>query len=144
MISSKQLDKYRIFQYHSILVKSPADDEENDADADVREDDTDPDLLGQRVQEAEDAGLLLDRLLDHDADAEGHEGFAEVDHSFALRGDGHRCDRQVRFLRQRHKYFEAQFTDVQFHTVIHAVIHTVSYSQRLMREKYAFNILFQT
>lgn len=101
-----------MFQYNSIIVSSPADDEKDDADADVREDDTDPDLLGQRVQEAEDAGLLLDRLLDHDADAEGHEGFAEVDHSFALGGDGHRSDRQVRFLRQRHKYFEAQLINV--------------------------------
>lgn len=87
-----------MIRYCCISVSSPADDEQDDADADVREDDADPDLLGKRVQEAEDTGLLLDRLLDHDADAEGHEGLAEVDHSFTLGGDCHRGDRQIRFL----------------------------------------------
>ena len=67
----------------------PGHDEEDDGDADVGEDDADPDLLRQRVQEAEDPRLLFDRLLDHDADAQRHEGFAEVYHPLSFRGDRH-------------------------------------------------------
>lgn len=54
-----------------------------------------PDLLRQRIEEAEEARLLLDRLLDHDRDAERHERFAEVNDPLALRCDGHGSDGDV-------------------------------------------------
>ena len=52
-----------------------------------------------RVHEREDARLLFLRLLDHDADAELHERLAEVDDAFSQRGDCHRSDANVGFLR---------------------------------------------
>ena len=64
-----------------------ADKEQHDADADVGEDNAHPDLGGEREEEGEDAGRVLDRLLDHDADAEAHERFREVDHALADRRD---------------------------------------------------------
>ena len=64
----------------------------------VWEYDADPDFLGKGVEEREDSWLLFDGLLYHNADAEGHEGFAEIDDSFPFRRDRHRGDRHVRFL----------------------------------------------
>lgn len=60
-----------------------ADDEQNDADADVGEDHVQPNLIGERVHERENARLLFLRLLDHDADAEAHERLREVDEPLA-------------------------------------------------------------
>lgn len=60
----------------------PRDGEKDDADADVAENDAHPDFLRQRVQETEDARLLLDGFFDHDGDTQRHEGLAEVDDSF--------------------------------------------------------------
>lgn len=47
------------------------------------------------MEEAEEARSRLYRLLDHDGDAQRHERLAEVDHSFALRRDCHRCNCNV-------------------------------------------------
>ena len=79
----------------------PADQEHHQADAEVREDDAQPDVEVERVHEREDAGLLFLRLLDHDADAELHERLAEVDHSLA-----HRRDRQRRHGDVRHLHIQ--------------------------------------
>ena len=47
----------------------PTDEEEDDADADVGEDDAHPDLIGERLHEGHNARNVLLRLLEHDADA---------------------------------------------------------------------------
>ena len=65
-----------------------AHQKQHHADADVGEHDAHPDLIGQGVQEGEDPRLGLLGLLDHDGDAQGHEGLGEVDHLLAHQGDG--------------------------------------------------------
>jgi len=80
----------------------PADEEQHQTDAEVREDDAQPDVQVERVHEREHARLLLLRLLDHDADAEVHERLAEVDDALARRRDGQRRDRHVGHLHERH------------------------------------------
>lgn len=55
------------------------DQEEDDADADVGENDAHPDLIGQRVKEGKDARLGFGGFLDHDGDAQRHEGLGEID-----------------------------------------------------------------
>jgi len=57
--------------------------EQDDADADIGEDDAHPDLVGERFHKGHDARNVLLRLLEHNADSETHERFTEVDHSFA-------------------------------------------------------------
>lgn len=42
----------------------------------------------------------------HDTDAEGHEGFGEVDDLFTLCCDGEACDCQVSFLKQNESAYE--------------------------------------
>jgi len=78
-----------------LLGTEPADEEQDDADGQVREHDTQPDVRVERVHEREDARLLLLRLFDHDADAEVHERFAEVDDSLSRRSDRYWSDRNV-------------------------------------------------
>jgi len=68
----------------------PADEEQDETDAEVRQHDAEPDVAVERVHEREDARLLFLRLLDHDADAELHERLAEVDYSLAHRRDSQR------------------------------------------------------
>ncbi len=65
-----------------------ADQEEHHAHADVGEHDAHPDLVGQRVQEGEDARFGLLRLFDHDGDAQTHEGLGEIDHLLPDQSDG--------------------------------------------------------
>lgn len=60
-------------------------------DSYVSEDDTHPDLVGQRVQEGEHSRFRLLGLLDHDGDAQRHEGLGEVDHLLTDQGYGERC-----------------------------------------------------
>lgn len=74
----------------------PADEEEDNTDTDVGEHDAHPDLHAEGVHEGEHAGPLLDGLLDHDRDAEGHEGLGEVRHLLPLRVDGERGDGDLR------------------------------------------------
>ena len=62
-----------------LLGTESTDEEQHTADGEVREHDRQPDLDVERVHEREDSRLLFLRLLDHDADAELHERFAEVD-----------------------------------------------------------------
>lgn len=76
-----------------------ADEEEDDADAYVGKDDTHPDFIRQRVHEAKDMRLVVHRPLDHDGDAEAHEGLGEVDHLFTICGDSQRGDNYVCFLK---------------------------------------------
>jgi len=66
------------------LVRTKATDEkQHKTDADVREHNAKPDVAIERIHEREHARLLLLRLLDHDANAELHERFAEVDDAFS-------------------------------------------------------------
>ncbi len=65
-----------------------ADQEEHHAHADVGEHDAHPDLVGQRVQEGEDARFGLLGLFDHDGDAQTHEGLGEIDHLLPDQSDG--------------------------------------------------------
>ena len=58
-------------------------EEEHDTHANVRKDDAHPHLVRQGIHEGEDTGTVLDRLLDHDADAETHERLREVDDLFS-------------------------------------------------------------
>lgn len=73
--------------------------EKHDADADVTEYHAHPDLLGEGVQEAEDAGVLLDGLLYHDWDSQGHERLAEVYDALTLWSYRHRCYGDICFLK---------------------------------------------
>ena len=77
-------------RYLSLVGTEATDDGQRQADADVGQDDTQPDVVVQRVHEREHARLLLLRLLDHDADAEVHERFREVDETLAVRRDRQR------------------------------------------------------
>lgn len=77
------------------------DEEENDTDPDVGEDDAHPDLVGQRIHEAEHMGFVVHGLLDHDGDAQRHEGLGEVDHLLPVGSDGQRGDGHVSFLTDR-------------------------------------------
>ena len=94
----------------SLVRTEPADDGQSEADADVGQDDAQPDVVVQRVHEREHTRLLLLRLLDHDADAEVagrrgtligrmegrradaevHERLGEVDHALAIGRDRQR------------------------------------------------------
>lgn len=80
-----------------------ADEEEDDADADVGEDDAHPDLVGQRVHEAKDVRLEVDRLLDHDGNAQGHKRLGEVHHSLSVGRDRQRGDGHIGFLQTEHQ-----------------------------------------
>lgn len=51
-----------------------------------------PNLLRERIEETKDARCLLHRLLDHNGNAQRHEGLGEVDDTLALR-----CYRQGRY-----------------------------------------------
>ena len=82
----------------SLVGTEAADDGERQTDADVGENDAQPDVVVQRVHEREHARLLLLRLLDHDADSEVHERLGEVDHPLAFRRDRQRRYRDVRRL----------------------------------------------
>lgn len=62
-----------------------------------------PNLLGQWIQEAEHTRFLLDGLLDHYGDAQGHERFAKVNDALTFRRNSHRCDRNIRFLFARQR-----------------------------------------
>ena len=84
-----------------LLRTEPADDKEDDADGEVREHDTQPDVRIERVHEREDARLLLLRLLDHDADAELHERLAEVNDTLSNGRDRQRRHRHVSRLQSK-------------------------------------------
>ena len=75
----------------------PADQEQDDADSDVGENNTHPDLHTEGIHEGKDARPLFDWLLDHDGDAERHEGFGEVRHLLPLGVDGERSDGDLCF-----------------------------------------------
>lgn len=79
----------------------PGNREEHDANTNVAEDYTDPNFLGQWIQEAKNSGLLLHRFLDHDGDAERHERLAEVDDAFSFRSYCHWRNGHIRFLEKR-------------------------------------------
>lgn len=60
--------------------------EENHADADVGKHNAHPDLIRQRVQEGKDPGLGLLWFLDHDGNAQTHEGLGEIYHLLSYQG----------------------------------------------------------
>ena len=60
-----------------------ADEEQHDGHADVGKEDANPDLLGQGRHETEHSRVLLHRALDHDGNAQRHEGLREVNHLFS-------------------------------------------------------------
>lgn len=90
-------------QQAPLVRREPRHYEQHDAHTHVREYDAHPDLLAQRIQEAEHAWFLLHRLLDHDTDSQGHERLAEVDDSLAFGSDCHRSYRDVSFLRKERR-----------------------------------------
>ena len=69
-----------------VLVQMPligaetAHQEEHHTHANIGKDYTHPNLIGQRVQEGKHPGLGLLRLLNHNGDAQAHEGLREVYH----------------------------------------------------------------
>ena len=79
----------------------PTDKEQHDTDPNVGEDHAHPDLVGEGEQEREYAGRLLGRFRYHDADAETHERFREVDRVLAHRRDREWRNGQVGFLQRQ-------------------------------------------
>lgn len=75
-----------------------SDQKQHDADSDVGEDDAHPDLVGQRVEEREDARFGLRGFFDHDGDSQRHERFGEVDHLLSHQSDGQRSHGHIRLL----------------------------------------------
>lgn len=76
----------------------PRYDEQDNRNCDVRENNTHPDLLAQRIQKAEDSRFLFDGFFYHNANAERHKWFTKIDHAFPFRGDGQGSNRYVGFL----------------------------------------------
>jgi hypothetical protein len=76
----------------------PADQKQHHRYADVRHDNTNPNVRTEWCHEREDARLQLLRLLYHDADAEFHERLREVDDAFSLRRNRQRCNGQISLL----------------------------------------------
>lgn len=60
-----------------------ADEEQHHADTNVSKNYTHPNLIGQWIQEGEHPRLGLLGLLNHNGDAQAHEGFREVYHFFS-------------------------------------------------------------
>ncbi len=82
-----------------------ADQEEHHAHADVGEHNAHPDLVGQRVQEGEDTRFGLLGLLDHDGDAQTHEGFREVNDLLPDQRNSQWGHSDFRFLEQQKSIF---------------------------------------
>lgn len=76
-----------------------AHEEQHHAHADVSEHNAHPDLIRQWVQEGEHAWLGLLRFLDHNRNAQAHEGLRKIDHFFSNQRYSQWCDRYVRSLR---------------------------------------------
>ena len=79
---------------------APGDDKEHTADAQVGQQDVDPDVRGHGVQEGEEAGVGCVGLAVEDADAHSHEGLGEVHHLLPHVGDGEGGHGQVSPLRE--------------------------------------------
>lgn len=75
-----------------------ADQEQHHADTNVGKNNTHPDLICQWVQERENSWFGFLRLLYHDRDSQGHEGFGEVNHLLSYQSDGQRSHCNVCFL----------------------------------------------
>lgn len=75
-----------------------AHEEQHHTHADVGEHNAHPDLVRQWVQEGEHTWLGLLRFLDHNRDAQAHEGLREIDHFFPNQGYSQWCDGYVRSL----------------------------------------------
>lgn len=75
-----------------------ADQEEHHAHADIGKHDAHPDLVGQRVQEGEHPWFGFLGLLDHDGNAQRHEGLGEIDHLLPDQRDSQRGHSDFRFL----------------------------------------------
>ena len=84
--------------------------EQHQADEQVAAEHRQPDLERQRRQEREEAGRLVGRPLEQDADAEVHERLGEVDDFLAHVADRQRRDGQVRLLSPHKPRTKALFT----------------------------------
>lgn len=95
----------RVFEL-IVLIQMPliraeaAHQEEHHAHANIGKDYTHPDLIGQRVQKGEHARLGLLRLLNHDGDAQAHEGLGKVNDLLSDQRDSERSHSDVGSLRK--------------------------------------------
>lgn len=85
-------------RFYLVLKDVSTYQEEHNAHSDVGKDDAHPDFISQRVEERKDPRLRFLRLLDHDGDSQGHEGFGEVNHLFPDKGDGQGSNGNICFL----------------------------------------------
>ena len=90
--------RFRQMQLVPLFGVEAADHEEHHADAQVSEGDAHPDLVGQRLHEAEDVLGGAFGLLEHDAQANFHERRREVDNALSRRGDGEGGDGDIGVL----------------------------------------------
>ena len=95
--------------YLPFIRAETADEEQPDADADVGQYDVHPYIEGQRLHKGEYPWFLFVRFLYHDADAEAHVRFREVDDTLSYGCYRQRSDSQVRLLKTkvRHTIQEA-------------------------------------
>lgn len=80
-----------------------AHQEEHHAHANIGKDYTHPDLISQRVQKGEHARLGLLGLLNHDGDAQAHEGLGKVNDLLPDQRDSERSHSDVGSLRRRER-----------------------------------------
>ena len=73
----------------------PTDQEQDHAHPNIGKHNTHPDLIGQRVQEGENAGLGLLWLLYHNGDAQAHKGLGKVYHLLSNQSNGERCNSYI-------------------------------------------------
>lgn len=98
----------RVFEL-IVLVQMPliwaeaAHQEEHHAHANIGKDYTHPDLIGQRVQKGEHARFGLLGLLNHDGDAQAHEGLGKVNDLLPDQRDSERSHGDVGSLRRRER-----------------------------------------
>ena len=94
-----------------LIWAEPANQEQNHAHTNVGKHDAHPDLVGQGVQEGKHPRFGLLGLLDHDGDAQTHEGLGEVYHLLSHQGDGEGCNSYICSLEtgtcKAHVYFIA-------------------------------------
>lgn len=78
------------------LVRTEAADQEQDhAHPNIGKYNTHPDLIGQRVQEGENARLGLLGLLYHNGDAQAHKRLGKVYHFLSNQSNGERCNSYI-------------------------------------------------
>lgn len=104
-------NSYTVINTH-IHFHTPPHQKEHHADSDVGEDNAHPDLVGQRVEEGEDARFGFGGFLDHDGDSQRHERFGEVDHLLSHQSDGQWGNCHVSLLQRESAKAEQDNPDV--------------------------------